>query len=134
MRRPLHLACLTALAILTASSLAQTPGGPGQGATEARYAGGFRPEACRWPRGARQQQLSACCQMELSIDAAGRMRSGEGVCTDPAFLEPTLRCLAAQTFIPATRNGRPVPDVHRLEYEWRASKPSGNLCAGLKTS
>lgn len=106
----------------------------GPAATEARYAGGFRPEACRWPGEARRRQLSACCQMELSIDAAGRMRSGEGVCTDPIFLEPTLRCLAAQTFIPATRNGRPVPDVHHLEYEWRASTPSGNLCAGLKTS
>jgi len=120
-----------AAATLGAISLAQTPSA---GRTEARYAGGFRPDACRWPREARQKQLSACCQMDLEIDAAGRMVRGDGVCTDPMFLEPTLRCLAAQDFIPATRNGVAVADLQQLEYEWRATTPSGNLCAKLRTS
>lgn len=72
--------------------------------------------------------------MDLEIDAAGNMVRGEGVCTDPMFVEPTLRCLAAQDFIPATRNGVAVPDLQMLEYEWRATTPSGNLCAKLKSS
>ena len=102
--------------------------------TDAQFAGGFRPDECRWPVEARRQQLSGCCQMDLEIDAKGRMVAGDGVCSDPMFLAPTLRCLAAQDFVPATRNGMPVPDSQHLEYEWRATKPSGNLCAKLKTS
>ncbi len=137
MRPALALACLTALASLGAASLgaaglAQTTP---KAKTEARYAGGFRPDACRWPREARQKQLSACCQMDLEIDASGRMIRGDGQCTDPMFLEPTLRCLAAQDFVPATRNGQPVRDLQHLEYEWRATVPPGrDLCNALKTS
>lgn len=127
------LACLAAVATLGAGGLAQTPAQPDR--TEARYAGGFRPDACRWPREARLKQMSACCQMDLEIDASGRMVRGDGECTDPMFLEPTLRCLAAQEFVPATRNGMPVSDLQHLEYEWRATVPSGrDLCARLKTS
>jgi hypothetical protein len=117
-------------ASLGAISLAQTPANR----TEAKFAGGFYPDACRWPREARAQQLSGCCQMDLQIDATGRMIAGDGVCSDPMFLEPTLRCLAAQDFIPATRNGIAVSDLQHLEYEWRATKPSGNMCSKLKTS
>ena len=72
--------------------------------------------------------------MDLEIDATGRMIGGDGVCSDPMFLEPTLRCLAAQDFIPATRNGVAVSDLQQLEYEWRATQPSGNMCSKLKTS
>ena len=120
-----------AAASLGAISLAQTPA---DRKTDAQFAGGFRPDECRWPVEARRQQLSGCCQMDLEIDAKGRMVAGDGVCSDPMFLAPTLRCLAAQDFLPATRNGIPVPDSQHLEYEWRATKPSGNLCAKLKTS
>jgi hypothetical protein len=119
---------------LGAVGLAQTASAPGA-KVEAKFAGGFRPDACRWPRAARKAQLSGCCQMDLDIDAAGNMVRGDGVCSDPMFLEPTLRCLAAQTFIPARRNGQAVPDQHHMEYEWRATTPSGrNLCDKLKTS
>lgn len=72
--------------------------------------------------------------MDLEIDAKGRMVSGDGVCSDPMFLAPTLRCLAAQDFVPATRNGMAVPDFQHLEYEWRSSTPSGDMCARLKSS
>jgi len=116
---------------LGAISLAQTPS---VRKTDAQFAGGFRPDACRWPAEARRQQLSGCCQMDLEIDANGRMVAGDGVCSDPMFLAPTLRCLAAQDFVPATRNGIAVPDFQHLEYEWRATTPSGNMCAKLKTS
>ncbi len=103
--------------------------------TEAQYAGGFRPDACRYPRAARAAQLSGCCQMDLEIGADGRLIKGDGVCSDPVFLEPTLRCLSAQAFIPATRNGQPVRDLQHLEYEWRATTPSKtDLCNKLKTS
>ena len=133
MRPALAFACLAVLAGLGAAALAQAPAG--QAKTEARYAGGFRPDACRWPREARQKQISACCQMDLEIDASGRMIRGDGECTDPMFLEPTLRCLAAQEFVPATRNGKPVSDLQHLEYEWRATTPPGrDLCNKLKTS
>jgi hypothetical protein len=132
------LAGLAILASLGAAgwgaSLAQTPGQTPKAKTEARYAGGFRPDQCRWPREARRLQMSACCHMDLEIDAKGRMVKGDGVCTDPMFLEPTLRCLAAQDFVPATRNGMPVSDLQRLEYEWRATKPAGDLCNKLRTS
>ena len=124
------------LAILAAAGvgLAQTPTAKSQ-RTEAQYAGGFRPDACRYPRSARQAQLSGCCQMDLDIGSDGRLIKGDGVCSDPVFLEPTLRCLAAQEFVPAMQNGRPVRDLQRLEYEWRATTPSGtNLCNKLKTS
>jgi hypothetical protein len=117
-----------------AASLAQTSDAP-KARTEARFAGGFRPDACRWPREARAKQISACCQMDLQIDAQGRMTKGDGQCTDPSFLEPTLRCLAAQDFVPATRNGAPVSDQQHLEYEWRATTPAGrDLCSTLKSS
>jgi len=133
MRLALSLACLAAVG-LGAAGLAQTPSAS-SGKTEARFAGGFRPDACRWPHEARRKQISACCQMDLEIDASGRMVRGDGECTDPAFLAPTLRCLAAQDFIPATRNGKPVSDLQHLEYEWRATTPpSHDLCARLKTS
>jgi hypothetical protein len=70
--------------------------------------------------------------MDLSIDASGRVTSADGVCSDPVFLEPTKVCLAVQSFIPATRNGQPVPAAHHMEYEWRANAPSeGNLCKRL---
>ncbi|OYW43226.1 MAG: hypothetical protein B7Z38_02315 [Rhodobacterales bacterium 12-64-8] len=134
--KPVLAACAV-LAGLTAAgiSLAQTPTNKtATNKTEARFAGGFYPDACRWPREARAQQLSGCCQMDLEIDATGRMVAGNGVCSDPMFLEPTLRCLAAQDFIPATRNGMAVSDLQQLEYEWRATKPSGNMCSKLKTS
>lgn len=130
MRPWFALACVAVAASVGAISLAQTP----TNRTEARFAGGFYPDACRWPREARAQQLSGCCQMDLEIDATGRMIAGDGVCSDPMFLEPTLRCLAAQDFIPATRNGVAVSDLQQLEYEWRATKPSGNMCSKLKTS
>ncbi len=116
---------------LGAISLAQTSP---RARTEAQFAGGFYPDACRWPREARAQQLSGCCQMNLEIDASGRMVAGDGICSDPMFLAPTLRCLAAQDFIPATRNGVAVSDLQHLEYEWRATKPSGDMCNKLKTS
>jgi len=111
---------------LGAVGLAQTASAPGA-KVEAKFAGGFRPDACRWPRAARKAQLSGCCQMDLDIDAAGNMVRGDGVCSDPMFLEPTLRCLAAQTFIPARRNGQAVPDQHHMEYEWRATTPSSPI-------
>jgi len=103
--------------------------------TEAQYAGGFRPDACRYPKPAREKQLSGCCQMDLEIGPDGSVISADGVCSDPIFLEPTMRCLSAQEFIPATRNGQPVRDLQHLEYEWRATTPSKtNLCSKLKTS
>jgi hypothetical protein len=117
---------------LTATGLAQTTAPKAK--TEAQFAGGFRPDACRWPKGARAKQLSACCQMDLQIDAQGRMVDGDGECTDESFLEPTLRCLAAQDFVPATRNGQRVADQQHLEWEWRATTPAGELCRKLKTS
>ena len=132
-RTPLAFA---AIAILAAAGvgLAQTPATKSQ-RTEAQYAGGFRPDACRYPREARKVQLSGCCQMDLDIGPDGRLIKADGVCSDPIFLEPTVRCLTAQEFIPATQNGRPVRDLQRLEYEWRATTPSGgNLCNKLKTS
>ena len=137
MRVRLALAVIASLASLGAAgwgaaSLAQTGA---TAKTEARFAGGFRPDACRWPKGARANQVSACCQMNLEIDAQGRMTKGSGECTDPSFLEPTLRCLAAQDFVPATRNGVRVSDLQHLEYEWRATTPPGrDLCDTLKSS
>jgi hypothetical protein len=128
----IRLAIAAVAAFAGLAAVAQTPSARDK--TEAQFAGGFRPDECRWPREARRQQLSGCCQMDLQIDATGRMVAGDGVCSDPMFLEPTLRCLAAQDFIPATRNGAPVADRQHLEYEWRATTPSGNLCNKLKTS
>ena len=128
----IRLAIAAVAAFAGLAAVAQTPSAKSK--TEAQFAGGFRPDECRWPREARRQQLSGCCQMDLQIDATGRMVAGDGVCSDPMFLEPTLRCLAAQDFIPATRNGAPVADRQHLEYEWRATTPSGNLCSKLKTS
>jgi hypothetical protein len=128
----IRLAIAAVAAFAGLAAVAQTPSARGK--TEAQFAGGFRPDECRWPREARRQQLSGCCQMDLQIDATGRMVAGDGVCSDPMFLEPTLRCLAAQDFIPATRNGAPVADRQHLEYEWRATTPSGNMCDKLKTS
>ena len=128
------VAAIAGAAGLGAVGLAQTASTPGS-KTEAKFAGGFRPDACRWPREARKAQLSGCCQIDLDIDASGHMVRGDGVCSDPMFLEPTLRCLSAQTFIPARRNGQTIADRHHMEYEWRATTPPGHdLCERLKTS
>jgi len=133
-RSRLALATVAILAGLGSVGLAQPAATPGK-KTEAQYAGGFRPDACRYPRPAREKQLSGCCQMELEIGPDGSLLSADGVCSDPIFLEPTVRCLSAQGFVPATRNGRPVRDLQHLEYEWRATTPSKvNLCDKLKTS
>lgn len=134
MRTFLGAACITALGLigLCGAGFAQKP--PAE-RTQARYAGGFHPDACRYPRAARAAQLSGCCQMDLEISPEGRMTKADGVCSDPVFLEPTVRCLSAQTFIPATRNGLPVRDLQHLEYEWRATTPpKTDLCGRLKTS
>lgn len=128
------LATVALLAGLGSVGLAQTASTPGK-KTEAQFAGGYRPDACRYPRPARDKQLSGCCQMDLEIGPDGSLLSADGVCSDPIFLEPTVRCLSAQDFIPATRNGQPVRDLQHLEYEWRATTPSKtNLCNKLKTS
>ena len=131
--KALAMAVLAAsLAPLMASTSAQQTR-PGE--TQAQYLGGFNPRACRYPTEARNAALSGCCQMNLDIDARGKVLKAEGECSDPIFLEPTKRCLAAQSFMPATRNGQPVRSMHHLEYEWRASIPSRqNLCNKLKTS
>lgn len=133
MRARLALASVAILAGITGAGLAQP--GAKAGKTEAQYAGGFRPDACRYPKPAREKQLSGCCQMDLEIGPDGSVLAADGVCSDPIFLEPTVRCLTAQEFIPATRNGQPVRDLQHLEYEWRATTPSKtNLCNKLKTS
>lgn len=133
-RARLALASVAILAGLTSASLAQPAAKPGK-KTEAQFAGGYRPDACRYPKPAREKQLSGCCQMDLEIGPDGGVLSADGVCSDPIFLEPTVRCLTAQEFIPATRNGQPVRDLQHLEYEWRATTPSKtNLCNKLKTS
>lgn len=128
------LATVAILAGLGSVGLAQPVATPGK-KIEAQYAGGFRPDACRYPRPAREKQLSGCCQMDLEIGPDGSVLRADGVCSDPIFLEPTVRCLSAQGFVPATRNGQPVRDLQHLEYEWRATTPSKvNLCNKLKTS
>lgn len=99
--------------------------------TEARFLGGFQPDACRYPREARRQGISACCMMDLDIGADGRVLKSDGECTDPSFLLPTQRCLAAQSFMPATVNGRPVRSLQSLEYEWRAEGQVTSLCRKL---
>jgi hypothetical protein len=99
--------------------------------TEARYIGGFSPDACRYPTEARRRGISACCLMELDIAADGRVLTSSGECTDPSFLAPTQRCLAAQNFMPATLNGQPVRALQSLEYEWRAEGQTTSLCRKL---
>jgi hypothetical protein len=100
--------------------------------TVPRFLGGYNPDVCRFPPSARRAGLSGCCNMDLTIDATGRVTEADGVCSDPIFLEPTKACLAVQAFIPATRNGQPVAAPHHMEYEWRANAPSeGNLCRKL---
>jgi hypothetical protein len=123
-----------AVALLAGLSLHAAAQGPSP-KTEARFVGGFKPDACRYPSEQRRQGISACCIMDLDIDADGRVLKSDGSCTDAAFLLPTQRCLAAQDFVPATANGRAVRAPHTLEYEWRANAPSdGSLCKRLKTS
>ncbi len=120
------------VACLSAHAAAQAPA---TRQTEARFLGGFNPDACRYPKEQRRAGVSACCIMDLDIDAHGRVLKSDGSCTDAAFLLPTQRCLAAQSFLPATANGRAVRAPHTLEYEWRANAPSdGSLCRRLKTS
>ena len=133
-RYRLALASVAILAGLGSVGLAQTASSPGK-KTEAQFAGGYRPDACRYPKPAREKQLSGCCQMDLEIGPDGGVLSADGVCSDPVFLEPTVRCLTAQEFIPATRNGQPVRDLQHLEYEWRVTTLfKTNLCNKLKTS
>jgi hypothetical protein len=117
---------LVVLAGMSGMALAQSA------QTEPRYLGGYNPDACRFPPSARKAGLSGCCDMELSIDASGRVTKADGVCSDPVFLEPTKACLSVQSFMPATRNGQPVSASHHMEYEWRANAPAPtSLCRKL---
>ncbi len=128
--RALILAATAGLVCLTFPASAQL-----KNSTEARYVGGFHPQACRYPPSARKAGLSGCCQMDLEIGAKGEVLKADGVCSDPIFLEPTRLCLTVQQFVPATKNGQPVRAPHHLEYEWRSTIPSDkNLCQKLKTS
>jgi hypothetical protein len=122
----LALAVTASLACLATPASAQL-----KTKTEARYVGGFSPDACRYPTEARRRGLSACCLMDLDIGADGRVLMARGECTDPAFLAPTQRCLAAQSFVPATLNGQPVRALQSLEYEWRAEGQTTSLCRKL---
>lgn len=65
-RARLALASVAILAGLTSVSLAQPAAKPGK-KTEARFAGGYRPDACRYPKPAREKQLSGCCQMDRGM-------------------------------------------------------------------
>lgn len=124
------IACLTAHA--AAQSVAKSPGNQ---KTRAQFVGGFHPDACRYPVRPRRDGISACCIMDLDIGADGRVLTSEGHCTHPDFLGPTQRCLAAQSFMPATVNGQPVRALQSMEYEWRSWDGSGaGLCQKLKTS
>ena len=69
--------------------------------------------------------------MDIDIGADGRVLKSEGECTDPSFLVPTQRCLAVQSFVPATVNGQPVRSLQFLEYEWRATGQTTSLCRKL---
>ncbi|MDP3736663.1 MAG: energy transducer TonB [Hyphomonadaceae bacterium] len=123
-------ACLAAHA--AAQSVAKSLGAQ---KTRAQFVGGFRPDACRYPAQPRREGISACCIMDLDIGADGRVLTSDGHCTHPAFLAPTQRCLAAQSFMPATVNGQPVRALQSIEYEWRSWDGSGaGLCQKLKTS
>jgi len=128
--RALFLALTASLAFIAVPASAQL-----KNRTEARYTGGFHPQACRYPPSARKAGLSGCCQMDLDIGSKGEVLNAEGTCSDPIFLEPTRLCLTVQQFVPATVNGQPVRAMHHLEYEWRSTVPSDrNLCQKLKTS
>jgi hypothetical protein len=74
--------------------------------TKPVFLGGYNPDACRFPPEARRAGLSGCCEMDLEIDANGRVTKIDGVCSDPLFLEPTRRCLSVLGFAPAKRYGR----------------------------
>jgi hypothetical protein len=124
---------LTALAAWGVHATAQ--GAAPAPRTQARFIGGFYPDACRYPAEERRTRVSACCIMDLDIDAAGHLLASDGTCTHPAFLAPTQRCLAAHAFAPATVNGRPVRAKQSMEYEWRAEGPApASLCKPLRTS
>jgi hypothetical protein len=100
--------------------------------TKPVFLGGYNPDACRFPPEPRRAGLSGCCEMDLEIDANGRVTKIDGVCSDPLFLEPTRRCLSVLGFAPAKRYGQAVASPHHMEYEWRANAPSqGSLCRRL---
>jgi len=134
--RVLQLAAAAMLACLAAHAAAQSLNrSAGNQKTKAQFVGGFHPDACRYPVEPRRKGISACCIMDLDINADGRVVASEGTCTHPAFVTPTQRCLAAQNFIPATVNGQPVRAMQSIEYEWRSWDGSGSgLCQKLKTS
>jgi hypothetical protein len=127
--KELVLVSVAGLAALAATGAAQSAA---TRETAPRYLGGYNPDACRFPPSARKAGLSGCCEMELFIDASGRVTKADGVCSDPVFLEPTKACLSVQSFMPATRNGQPVSASHHMEYEWRANAPAPtSLCRKL---
>lgn len=134
--RGLQLAAAALIACVATHASAQLVSkGGGSQKTRAQFIGGFQPDACRYPAKPRREGISACCIMDLDIDADGRVVASEGHCTHPAFLAPTQRCLAAQSFMPATVNGQPVRALQSMEYEWRSWDGSGaGLCQKLKTS
>ena len=119
------------LAALGAHAGAQAPAAK----TVARFIGGFYPDACRFPAEQRRNHVSGCCIMDLDISADGKVLASDGICTDPVFLAPTQRCLAAHSFAPATVNGQPVRARQTMEYEWRAEGPApASLCKPLRIS
>src|SRR5262245_47402211 len=90
-------AALMLVAGLLAAGAVQAQGpAPSQAKRKALYVGGFHPESCRYPREQRRNRVSGCCIMDLDIGADGRVLASSGMCTDPAFLEPTRLCMTAQ--------------------------------------
>ena len=132
---PLAKGLTIAAALLAGLMVNASAQDAGAAKRKAQYLGGFRPDECRYPPVHRRNLVSACCVMELDIDATGHVLASEGVCTHKDFLAPTQRCLAVQRFAPATENGHPVRARQSLEYEWRANSPATeSLCKKLRTS
>jgi TonB family protein len=87
-----------------------------------------------YPESAREQDLEAEVQLELTLDAQGQVTKVQVV--RPAghgFDEAAKKAARQFEFEPATRNGQPIPAVIRYEYVFEledarsAEQPSGRL-------
>jgi hypothetical protein len=50
-----------------------------------------------------------CCLVAIDISIEGKVVKSRSTCSDPAFESPVSACQSEASFVPASRDGKPVP-------------------------
>jgi hypothetical protein len=73
-----------------------------------------------------------CCLVATDISAEGKAVAARATCSDPAFEKPVALRQGAESFVPATQAGRPIPFTARIRMLFGEDKGNAaDLCKPL---